>query len=104
MRDVRLSRTFFEQLHTLLEQGYPRFGAAVVAEKRNRVFAFIESYLAYFPSAKRSDPISHLTAHGVDKTPFVILYDYDDLELRIHFIVHKSADRSKIDLSSAEWD
>ena len=34
---------------------------------------------------------------AVAKTPFVLLYD--DAELRIHMIIHASADRTPIDLS-----
>jgi hypothetical protein len=46
MRRVRLSKTFFEQLHVLLEQGYPKFGGRVVIETRDRVFRLIEQHLA----------------------------------------------------------
>ena len=103
MRQVRLSKTFILQLHVLLEQGYPRFGAAVVEEKRSRVYDLIEHHLAHFPASKKPDPALGLTVYPVDKAPFVVLYDFDDQELRVHFILHAQADRHDLDPTSARW-
>ena len=103
MRRIRLSKTFTEHLHTLLEQGVPRFGARLVDEKRNLVYNLIEHYLAHFPAAKTADPRLGLTVYPVAKSPFVVLYDYDDAELRVHFIRPASADRRDLDPASAEW-
>jgi hypothetical protein len=44
-----------------------------------------------------------LTVYRVAKTPFVVLYDYDDTELRVHFILPARADRRDLDASSVEW-
>jgi hypothetical protein len=33
----------------------------------------------------------------------VVLYDYDDAELRVHFIVHKNASLDDLGPGSAEW-
>ncbi len=44
-----------------------------------------------------------ICAYHVTATPFVLLYDYDDTELRIHLIIHAKADRAQIDLSAVEW-
>ena len=49
MRRVRLSKTFLDQLDTLLEQGFPRFGATVVTVKRDRVLHLITNHLAHYP-------------------------------------------------------
>ena len=46
---MRLSKTFFQQLHILLEPCYPKFGERVVLEKRNRVFRLIEQHLISYP-------------------------------------------------------
>ena len=100
MRQVRLSRTFLAQLDVLLEQGYPRFGERVVTEKRDIVFDTIN--LSRFP-VKPRDPLLGLHKHSVAKTPFVVIYDFDASELRVHFIFHKSAHPTALDPASAEW-
>ena len=35
--------------------------------------------------------------------PFAVLYDYDDAELRVHFVIHAQADLRKLDLTLVEW-
>ena len=102
MRSIRLSRSFNEELVALLEQGLPRFGAKVVAEKRALVFRTIQHFLAEYP-VRTVDPDIGLCAYPVTTTPFVLIYDYDDSELRIYLIIHGAADRSKIDLTSIAW-
>jgi mRNA-degrading endonuclease RelE of RelBE toxin-antitoxin system len=79
MRNVRVSKTALDQLNALLTQGIEPFGVRVVAEKRNRVYS----------------PIA--------RTPFVVLYDFDDSELRVHFIFHRHADLGDLDPTSVEW-
>ena len=102
MRTVRLSRTYQEELVELLSQGLPRFGTTVVAEKRASVIDTIDNFLVFHPR-RPLDPILGICAYPVTKTPFVLLYDYDDHELRIHLIIHGSADRTLIDLSTVVW-
>ena len=102
MRSFRLSRTFNDELVELLGQGLPRFGASVVADKQALVFDTIETYLVHFP-ARPVDPVLGLCACSVGKTPFVLLYDYDDIELRVHLVIHESADRTLIDLAAVVW-
>lgn len=102
MRLVRLSRTFNGELVELLSQGIPRFGARVVADKQALVFGTIENYLVHFPM-RPIDPVLGLCACRVDKTPFVLLYDYDDAELRVHLVIHESADRALVDLAAVVW-
>ena len=41
--------------------------------------------------------------HPVAKTPFVLVYDFDDAEVRIHVVLHKSADRRRVDPTSVLW-
>ena len=102
MRAIRLSRTYREELLELLSQGVPRFGATVVAEKRKRVIDTIDNFLAHHP-VRPVDPIIGICAYPVTGVPFVILYDYDDAELRIHLVIHASADRTLVDLSTVVW-
>jgi mRNA-degrading endonuclease RelE of RelBE toxin-antitoxin system len=102
MRRVPLSKTFFQQLHVLLEQGYPKFGERVVLEKRDLVFHLIEQHLTLYPRIPR-DPKHGLCAYPVRRTPFVLAYDYDDAELRVLFVFHKHADLTDLDPSAVEW-
>jgi plasmid stabilization system protein ParE len=103
MRAVRYSKTFNDQLVDLIEFGERRFGRRLAATKQQLVYSTAEHYLAYFPGVKRPDRSLGLTVYPIDKTPFVILYDYDDTELRVHFVFHKSADLADLDSASAEW-
>ena len=102
MRAVRFSRTFRVEFAALLAQGVPRFGAAVVAQKRAAVLNTIRNFLARHP-VRPVDPVIGICAYPVTRTPFVILYDYDDAELRIHLVIHASADRTLVDLDTVVW-
>ena len=102
MRRVRYSKTFIEQLDQLLAQGEGKFGTRLADEKRILVYNAIDHYLAFFPQ-KHADAKLGLCHHSISKTPFAVLYDFDDNELRIYFIVHARADRSSIDPASVEW-
>ncbi len=41
--------------------------------------------------------------HAIARTPFVVIYDFDDTELRVYFIVHGCADHTRIDPNDVEW-
>jgi plasmid stabilization system protein ParE len=103
MRQVRLSKTFLHQLDDLLAQGEAKFGASVADDKLERVYSTINNHLALFPATKRRDRRLRLHLYPVTKTPFVIAYDFDDEELRIHFVLHASADGRLIDPGDVEW-
>ncbi len=102
MRSVRLSATFGGQLEELLAQGEPKFGAAVVEAKKQLVRAAIVNHLAAFPGTGRLEPEHGLYIWSVRRTPFVLLYDFDDAEIRVQMVVHKHSDRSGIDPASVE--
>ena len=103
MRSVRLSITFNDQLNELLAHGEDRFGTILADEKKALVFATIRGHLADFPASKARDPKLALHVYPVKNTPFVLLYDFDDSELRIHFVLHRRADLRHIDPADAEW-
>ena len=103
MRLIRVSLTFNDQLNDLLEYGELRFGRALVEEKKARVYSTIRKHLAFFPASRVRDPELGLHFYPVTGTPFVLVYDYDDAELRIHFVLHKRADRSQIDPADVDW-
>jgi plasmid stabilization system protein ParE len=103
MRIVVYSVTARDQLRDLLAQGVPRFGPQVVAQKRDRVFAFIDGFLARHPATKRPNPELGLVVYPITGTPFAVLYDFDDATLRIHFFIHVRAAVRDIDPASVEW-
>jgi len=102
MRRVRVSKTFVNQLNALLGHGFPRFGARVITDKRERVFDVINNRLAHFPKIP-ADPALGLCVYPVAKTPFKLIYDFDDDELRVHFVFHVGASLDDLDPQSAEW-
>jgi plasmid stabilization system protein ParE len=102
MRQVRYSTTFIHQFNALLAQGEAKFGASVADQKRELVYDTIDHYLARFPKKPR-DPDIDLYTHAISGTPFVVIYDFDDTELRVFFIVHGHADRVRIHPASVEW-
>lgn len=103
MRSVRLSKTFLEAFDMLLAQGEERFGALVIAEKRAAVKDTIENFLARHPSAKRPHRRLRLHVYPITDTPFMVLYDFDDAELRVHFIFHRKTDLRTVDPRAVEW-
>ena len=103
MRSVKLSITFNNQLNELLDQGEPRFGPAVIAEKKRLVFKTIREHLVLFPASRVRDEDWGLHIYPVTKTPFLLVYDFDVSELRIYFVLHARADRSRIDPADIEW-
>jgi plasmid stabilization system protein ParE len=103
MRSIRLSQTALKQLNALLAQGVKRFGVRVVADKRDRVYATIERFLAPYPAAKKPDRNHGLRVYPISRTPFIVLYDFDDVELRIHFVFHAHADLRNLDPATVVW-
>jgi hypothetical protein len=67
------------------------------------VYATIEHVLAAFPAIKRSHPDLGLCVYPIARTPLVVLYDFDDSELRVHFVFHRHADLQDLDPTSVEW-
>ena len=75
----------------MLAQGLPHFGLRVINEKQRIVdhgFRDRRRKLYHYP---------------VTKTPFTVVYEYDNAELRVLFIVHQHADRRRLDPKAVEW-
>jgi hypothetical protein len=103
MRLVRYSRTFLGQLHDLLAQGHAKFGSRVIAEKSARVYDTIDFHIAEFPATGAYDRRLRLYTYPISQTPLVVIYDFDEAELRMHMIVHGRADRRRLDPRQVEW-
>jgi len=103
MRKVRVSWSYLSALHEQLTFGEMRFGAKVVDDKRRRISEVIREVLAIYPAVGVFDEALEIYHYPVSGTPFVLLYDFDDSELRIHLIIHRRADRSNVDINRIEW-
>jgi hypothetical protein len=103
VRRVRRSRTAIEGLQTLLAQGVPKFGHRVINEKQQILDHVIDTYLAAYPQNGFRDRRRTLYHYPVAGTPFTVVYEYDDAELRVMFIVHQHADRRRLDPKQVEW-
>jgi hypothetical protein len=102
MRRVVRSRTYVAQLKTLIRQGTETFGVAVAERTLARIDHTIEQHLARYPHKPIDDQLG-LYVYPVLRTPFVLIYDFDDEEIRLHYFLPARADRAKIDLRSVEW-
>ncbi|HRD74635.1 MAG TPA: hypothetical protein PK264_01655 [Hyphomicrobiaceae bacterium] len=83
-------------------QGTEASGAAVVEAKLRAIDDMIGQFLVHYPGAKPRHPGLGLVAHPVTGTPFILLDDYDDDELRLHFIVHAHANLDDLDPAATE--
>jgi hypothetical protein len=64
---------------------------------------FVRIFLVEFPGTGGIDPDIGLHTYHVAKTPFVIAYEFDEDELRLHVIFHEHADRTQIDPNRVLW-
>ena len=103
MRAVRLSRTFSHQLADYIDAGEQIYGRAVAHAKRRAVMDTIRNVLAMTPSLKRRHPDLGLVLYPIATTPFFIVYDYDDSELRVLFVFIKGKPLDDINPTSVEW-
>ena len=103
MRRVRITASARVGFQTMLEQGAKKFGIAVAMEKEGVVHDVLNDYIAEHPHRGRYDERLKLHTYHVSKTPFVVVYEYDDAEVRVLFIVHKRADRRRLDARDVAW-
>ena len=103
MRSVRYSKTFNDQLVDLIAMGEERFGQRVAESKKRLLFQTISKFLIEYPDIKRPNPVLGLVAYPINNTPFIVVYDFDDHELRMHFVFLAGIELSDIEPSRIEW-
>ena len=103
MRRVRIAPSARDAFQHLLEQGAEKFGIALVMQKERAVYEALDTKIALSPHQGAFDEHLELLTYHVKKTPFVLVYEYDDAEVRVLFIVHERADRRSLDPSSVDW-
>ena len=87
MRRVRLSRAFVRALERHLREGAERFGFAVVHSVERKLDRVIFQHLPLSPRlGRRHHGLDRYVFH-VQKTPFILLYDFDEYEVRMHLVV-----------------
>ena len=103
MRIVKVSKTFDAALDELLSFGASRFGRRVADEKLDDVLATVRNVLAVRPQMGTFEPRLRLYRYEIRRVPFVVLFDYDDRELRLYTVVHARSDIPNTDLSEIAW-
>jgi plasmid stabilization system protein ParE len=101
MRRVRVAASARSLFQTMLEQGAEKFGIPVAMEKERLVYQTLETHVAEYPHLGPYDQHLKLSTYHVGRTPFVLVYEYDETEIRVLFIVHERADR--LEISDVEW-
>jgi plasmid stabilization system protein ParE len=86
MRAVRYAQFAESSLRALLAQGALKFGVDVADEKRLLLRSCVSTYLAEFPHHGLKTTGQTFRHYPVTDTPFTLVYDYDDAELRVLFI------------------
>ncbi len=104
-RRVTYSRTFREQLADFIEQGELKHGARLAEEKERLVLDFIDTTLSRTPALKRRDAKLNLVVYPISNTPFIVIYDFDDEEVRVLTCLLKGAGNrlDDFDPASVEW-
>ena len=103
MRAVRYSRTAETNFQVLLAQGAAKFGRRVAHDKRRVLIEFVRNFIAAFPHLGLRTRGKSFLYYPIRDTPFTVVYDYDDREVRVLFIVHKSADRRRLRHDDVVW-
>ena len=104
-RKVAYSKTFIEQLLDVTERGEREYGERLAQEKKKRVFNVLDTTIATTPAIKPRHAKLGLVVYPVTKTPFLVIYDYDNLEVRVvACLLTGAGDRLEdFDPNAVEW-
>jgi hypothetical protein len=102
MRNVRYSKTSIEHFNALLAVGAFQFGRGVAVEKQSRVYNAVDQHISLYPD-KQKDTRLDLCVYAVHKTPFVLLYEFDDTEVRVFYILHSHMSRKGLRKDTVTW-
>ena len=103
MRTVRYSLTAERMFHAMLHEGAEKFGVDVAEEKRRLLVNCVRDYLAEHPHHGLRTRGKSFLHYPVQSTPFTVVYDYDNNELRVLYILHKRADRRNLTPTNVDW-
>ena len=87
----------------MISEGAETFGFDVADEKRRLVEVCIFNYLSQYPLHGIRNAGQHFLHYPVSNTPFTVIYEFDDDELRVLFIVHQRQDRRLLNPADVEW-
>lgn len=90
-RRVRYSKTFRDQLSAFIEQGEQIYGVQLAEAKEQLVLDFIDKKIALTPAIKRRNAKLGLVVYPIAKSPFIVVYDYDDQEVRVYACLLRGA-------------
>jgi hypothetical protein len=104
MRSIRFSLTALQSLELLLGLGSAYYSDEFLTYQKNRVFDSVRVHLLAFPEAcPVNKTFRNLRIYNVKHTPFAVVYDFDDTELRIRQIVHRRANRTPASVANIQW-
>ncbi len=104
-RKVRYSKTFVDRLLDYTDLGEIKYGERLAQEKKRLVFALLDDTIALTPAIKRRHSKLGLVVYSISGTPFIVIYDYDDEEIRVMSCFLRGAgDRIEdFDPADVEW-
>lgn len=104
-RKVTYSKTFIERLLDFTDRGEQEYGERVAQEKKRLVFSLLDDTIATTPAIRRRHTKLDLVVYPISKTPIIVIYDYDDDEVRVFTCLLKGAGDRLVDFdpASVEW-
>jgi plasmid stabilization system protein ParE len=104
MRTVRFSVAAENNLTAMLADGAAHYSQSFLEAQRSRVYATILRTIAPFPDMRpQNHHFDGLRLLSIKHTPFTVVYDFDDAEVRILQVLHRRAAMTRARLSNIEW-
>jgi plasmid stabilization system protein ParE len=104
MRTVRISVTAENSLTAMLVDGAAHYSLPFLEAQRSRVYATILRTIAQFPDMRPQNVnFDGLRLLSIKHTPFTVVYDFDDAEVRILQVLHRRAAMTRARALNIEW-